>query len=263
MLARHVSILYARAAATATRKFSPAVRNTMNDNAKGRRKQTDTSPPKCFSRSTQVLGLASRLNPLAKRFNLIEVKHKSNWQYPACCCKQSKSGNTNTLVRPCNVDTSEDDGQSNEILRTKKKDERSLDSVDDHHSDSISFVKKHGESRLTQDMELFRSEIAAMRQISNISSYFEKLSYAVEGLNNRKYRVQVLGGYSSAVSASSDLKVLVDTRDRLKLELNERDQEILSTEVEITGLPETNNENPVYLAIMVAQKLGVERGVEI
>ncbi|GBP08984.1 hypothetical protein EVAR_78342_1 [Eumeta japonica] len=35
-------------------------------------------------------------------------------------------------------------------------------------------------------------------------------------------------------------------------------RDIRARHVEITGLPETNNENPVHLAIVVAQKLGVE-----
>ncbi|GBP34110.1 hypothetical protein EVAR_28244_1 [Eumeta japonica] len=123
----------------------------------------------------------------------MEALHMANWQCPASCCKQHKSGNTNTPVRPCNVGAPEDDCQSNVTSRAKKKDQRScvrdvqpLDSEDDCHSDAISFVKKDDESRFTQEMQLFRSEIAAMRQeISNINSHFEKLSHAVAGLNKR------------------------------------------------------------------------------
>ncbi|GBP10441.1 hypothetical protein EVAR_70654_1 [Eumeta japonica] len=92
-----------------------------------------------------------------KRFNLIEARYKANWQCPACYCEQPKSDNTNTPVRPCSIGTSKDDDQSNVTLRTKKKNGRS-------------FVHN------VQSLKSEEDQNAAMRQeISNISSYFEKL----------------------------------------------------------------------------------------
>lgn len=122
-------------------------------------------------------------------------------------------------------------------------------------------VKKDDEISLAREMQFFRSEIAAMRiELSNINSIFEKLSHAVQGLDSRigslEQRVQILEDRPAA--ASSEVKDLTDTVERLKLELNDRDQELLTTEVEIAGIPETKNENPIHLAVLVAQKLSVE-----
>ncbi|XP_047995564.1 uncharacterized protein LOC125233552 [Leguminivora glycinivorella] len=78
-------------------------------------------------------------------------------------------------------------------------------------------------------------------------------------LTSLEQRVQALEDQPvQPAGVPHDIQDLMNTVDRLKLELNDRDQELLSTEVEITGIEETNNENPVHLAVLVAQKLGVE-----
>ncbi|XP_063358949.1 uncharacterized protein LOC134648361 [Cydia amplana] len=120
------------------------------------------------------------------------------------------------------------------------------------------------ESSLTRELQLFRHELAGVRQqLSAININLEKLTNTVSGLDVRmsslEQRVQVLEEQpAQPAGVPSAVKDLMDTVDRLKLELNDRDQELLSNDVEITGLLETNNENPVHLAVMVAQKLGVE-----
>lgn len=43
----------------------------------------------------------------------------------------------------------------------------------------------------------------------------------------------------------------------LKLELNDREQENLSTDIEVAGIPEESNERSVHIILNLATKLGV------
>lgn len=181
------------------------------------------------------------------RWSLMNPKQRTSWKCSTCCeqalrAAQNDSSSVSTRARtskPAN------EVHSNTPSPTKSEDESSL----------VSLVK---------EMQLFRSEFAAMRlELTNINSNFEKLSLSVKTLENRigslEERVQILEGRSDRpISESSDVKELTDTVERLQLVLNERDQELLSTDVEISGIPEQSNENPIHLTVLVAQKLNVE-----
>ncbi|KAJ2944586.1 hypothetical protein O0L34_g3939 [Tuta absoluta] len=57
---------------------------------------------------------------------------------------------------------------------------------------------------------------------------------------------------------ASGVDDLVATVDRLTRDLNDREQELLLTEVEISGISETSGENPVHIATIIGSKLGVQ-----
>ncbi|XP_063538677.1 uncharacterized protein LOC134747927 [Cydia strobilella] len=50
---------------------------------------------------------------------------------------------------------------------------------------------------------------------------------------------------------------LEQTIASLKMDINDRDQEILSNDIEISGIPEETNERALHLALSVSNKLGV------
>ncbi|KAI5637883.1 hypothetical protein NE865_09398 [Phthorimaea operculella] len=50
----------------------------------------------------------------------------------------------------------------------------------------------------------------------------------------------------------------INSVTQLKLELNDRDQELLFSDVDITGIAEENGENPVHIAMTCAAKLGMK-----
>lgn len=56
---------------------------------------------------------------------------------------------------------------------------------------------------------------------------------------------------------NDNIHELAVTVDRLKCELNDREQEILLNDIEISGIPEANGENPVHIATLIGNKLGV------
>ncbi|XP_063380852.1 uncharacterized protein LOC134667383 [Cydia fagiglandana] len=197
--------------------------------------------------------------------NKLTTTEKSNWTCPDCKAALKKGGdNSATPVRNQLVDN---------ITVRKKIVQQPQKSVEPPESRSpstletkiqASDVTGESESSLVRELQLFRLELAGMRQeLSTMNNNLEKLSNTVSGLDDRltslEQRVQILEDQPvQPGDVQNDIKGLMDTVDRLKLELNDRDQELLSTEVEITGIVETSNESPVHLAVLVAQKLGVE-----
>ncbi|XP_063379539.1 uncharacterized protein LOC134666322 [Cydia fagiglandana] len=178
------------------------------------------------------------------RWSLMNPKQRTSWKCSTCCEQALR--------------TAQNDSSSvSTRARTSKP-------TNDVHSNTPSPTKNNDESSLVKEMQLFRAEFAALRlELTNINSNFEKLSLAVNTLENRigtlEQRVQTLEERPDPpTSEQSDLKELTDTVERLKLELNERDQELLSTDIEISGIAEQNSENPIHLAVLVAQKLNVE-----
>lgn len=179
-----------------------------------------------------------------ERFSSMEPLQKESWKCPECCCKQPKSGNTNTPVRSAAAGLSDDDGRSNVTQRVKKGDE----------------------SVLAREMKLFRSEVTALRlEVSQLREEFNtgfgRLSQAVEGVGGRmddlELRIKALEDRPVSTGPADDVRDVVATIDRLQLELNDRDQELMLMDVEISGLPEVSGESTMHLASVVSQKLGV------
>ncbi|CAH2049564.1 unnamed protein product, partial [Iphiclides podalirius] len=59
-------------------------------------------------------------------------------------------------------------------------------------------------------------------------------------------------------SKTQDFQAMQDTILRLQLEIQERDQEALANDIEISNLPESTNENAIHILLTVAKKLGVD-----
>ncbi|XP_061725396.1 uncharacterized protein LOC133531281 [Cydia pomonella] len=195
----------------------------------------------------------------------LSTTEKTSWTCPGCKAASKKGGdNSATPVRNQLVDN---------VTVRKKTIQQPQKSIEPPGAQSPATLETkiqscsvtgESESSLVRELQLFRLELAGMRQeLSSMNINLEKLSNTVSGLDDRltslEQRVQVLEDQPAQPDdVHNDIKGLMDTVDRLKLELNDRDQELLATEVEITGIVETSNESPVHLAVLVAQKLGVE-----
>ncbi|CAG4940226.1 unnamed protein product [Parnassius apollo] len=55
-----------------------------------------------------------------------------------------------------------------------------------------------------------------------------------------------------------DTKTLEDTISELRVQLNERDQDLLANDLEISGLPEQKGENPINTVVLCAKKIGLD-----
>lgn len=112
---------------------------------------------------------------------------------------------------------------------------------------------------LIAELRLLREEMRAARaEMQEFRSTISGLTTAVEVCNHRidelVVRVEAVERHRED---NADFFALEQTVADLKLDLNDRDQELLCNDIEIAGIPEENNEQCCHLALVVAQKLGV------
>ncbi|CAG9138017.1 unnamed protein product [Plutella xylostella] len=108
------------------------------------------------------------------------------------------------------------------------------------------------------EMRLFRQELTAVRQEiqmfrSEMMEMKNSFTATDQRLNTLDSRVDLLEQRLTEGTGSRLEAVIAE----LRLELNEKDQELLENDVEVTNLPEENGENPMHLILSVASKLGV------
>ncbi|CAG4958874.1 unnamed protein product [Colias eurytheme] len=154
-----------------------------------------------------------------------------NWLCPACVNKAPRRDNTETPVKGC-PPSPMDYNMNLDILEELKK----------------------FRSEMGQEME----EVKA--GISNLSARMNKLFETVDSLSLRldtlEEKVSKLEEQRSAYCTSEGTD-LSETVELLKTQLNDRDQELLMTDIEISGLPECENENLTHVFTLIGTKLGV------
>lgn len=99
-----------------------------------------------------------------------------------------------------------------------------------------------------QEMCNFKQEVSKIN--STMAEFNKRLSTAEGNLNNVTKR---LSEVESKLADGSEFDVAAEVERRL----NDRDQEYYSTDVEISGVEELPDENPVHIVTVLAQKLGV------
>lgn len=161
---------------------------------------------------------------------------KKNWRCPDCCALKKKGGdNSLTPVRP-----------ADENITIRKK-----------HDDS-SEENLHAEVRvLTEEVRLLTREISSLK---------ERLENATVTMSNCQVRLEELT--SSIATNDSRIRHLENRDQEIKLleshvselhhVISEQSQRQLSNELELVGIPETNNENLHHIALLAATKVGVE-----
>ncbi|CAG5034621.1 unnamed protein product [Parnassius apollo] len=70
-------------------------------------------------------------------------------------------------------------------------------------------------------------------------------------------RISALENKSSQIATSSNTIALEDAIAELKVQLNNRDQELLSNDVEISGITELGGENLMSTVTVLSTKLGI------
>lgn len=105
---------------------------------------------------------------------------------------------------------------------------------------------------IRQELKEFRDEFQEMRaHLSDFNQRMDRLEGRVEAIEK-----QVIDGAASAAT-----RVLEEAVATLQMELNDRDQELLSNDVQVTNVPEEPGESAAGLATRICAKLGVELDV--
>lgn len=107
-------------------------------------------------------------------------------------------------------------------------------------------------SEFCKTTELLTARLSALE--SDISAVREKVD-TLEA-ENSSLKAE-LAQMRDAGGETGDTRAMSDTIAALKCELNERDQQALLNDVEISGVPETKGESIVHIVISIGAKLGV------
>lgn len=199
----------------------------------------------------------------AKESKDIMTKQSRNaWSCHECRSKRPKTDNTNTPVQ----NKQEASFISKKISKHDKGDEISFVSVRTKKQNtsstaclplSPSFIMEDlvDEIRLFKDeMRAVREEMQALRsKVEDFTSAIKRCDERIDGLASRMDDLERIQCDKVSAYTLSLERSIVD----LKMDLNDREQEMLRNDIEIAGIPEVGGEGTVHIVLTVADKLGV------
>lgn len=200
-------------------------------------------------------------NVSEKRFyNTMTLEHKNKWE-----CSDCKK-----RVPKCDIKSTPIKHLEPSIMMTRNKTAKSKPTPTQPHalslapSDTNTDCTTSASNELITELRLLREEMKAVRtEMKEFRDTISHLTTAVEVCNQRiddlAERVDAIEQQRERpAETTSDTASLVKTITELKLGLNDRDQELLSNDIEIAGIPEESGERCAHLVLTVAQKLGVK-----
>lgn len=187
----------------------------------------------------------------------MSAENKKNWKCQECVSKKPKTDNTDTPIKTGLVD---DQTSSTITLRNKPapKSQRSPQAspTPEHAGEAaVTFAE------LVKEIRLLREEMIASRtEMQEFRSAMSRLA-ADQAICNKKVaevsvRLEAVERFQkeSAGIQNNDFEDMIAS---LKIDLNDRDQEILCNDIEVAGITEEKNERTLHLAHMISKKLGV------
>lgn len=190
------------------------------------------------------------------------MERKDKWKCPECLCKKPKTGNVNTPVRSGSVFTEEheptvvalrDEDNHNVTRRTKI-----VRPAVNEEKENVGSMNNSSENPIVSELKLFMEELIQ----TSLGSIHMAITELANILNEQNKRIDLLESrisvLESKAESSSNITALESTISQLQADIIDRDQALLSTELEITGCSETTNENCTHLVLIIAKKIGVE-----
>lgn len=185
--------------------------------------------------------------------NTMTPEHKAAWKCVTCISKAPKKDNTNTPVRG-NVTISRGGAVAGPMQDSLVVDE-SLNGLNSPIHQSQVFI---------DELRAFREEMRATRlQMANLTSAISNLTERVDAC---ELRVDQLTARIVAVERRFDdnqqdnhtNNELLASIEQLKAEINDRDQDLLLNDLELSCVPEQKVESVQHIVITLANKLGVK-----
>ncbi|XP_026729549.1 uncharacterized protein LOC113495143 [Trichoplusia ni] len=111
---------------------------------------------------------------------------------------------------------------------------------------------------LIEELRAMRAEISEFRktmlaEIMDIKLTTNTCNTRIDGLETRINALE----QQRATTTQSSVEGIVE---ELRRELNDRDQDLLGNDIEITNIPEGTADNPVHITKVIGLKLGIELG---
>lgn len=164
-----------------------------------------------------------------------------DWSCPECINKLKKGDNSSTPVRSVSGTTAQSTSCPREIV-----DESPVLQTTSLADNGVQDLRRELAECL-KELKEFRKEMADFRtSVAFLTSRMDGLEQRLEAVEQR-----------SAEPATETTAELERAVAHLKLELNERDQELLQSDLEIGHLPEEKGENILHTVTVLAAKLGV------
>ncbi|KAJ8732558.1 hypothetical protein PYW07_015157 [Mythimna separata] len=166
-----------------------------------------------------------------------------SWQCPECEKNIVRDNRSETPVR------GRADALLEDLIDTSPTNTSSSEATQELTQDIRAELKKFKEVFI----KTVRSEFLILRNdLAELRTSLQSTNDRIAGLEDR---VAALENQKGAQPVSSDVHGLID---QLRSDINDRDQELLATDLQISNLPESIGENPIHTAILVASKIGVK-----
>jgi hypothetical protein len=215
-------------------------------------------------------------NVPTEAYNAMRPEHKSSWKCVQCKSVEPRSDNTNTPVRGGSANVTVYRGAA--LPRTEMSPENPgdssvmdvsyTDSQQQQHNNNTTLDTTLDPARVSEvqllvtELRLFREEMRTMsQQIHALRGAISSLTSRIDSCDGR---IDMLCARVEALESKPDTRAenvlepaLVETIAQLRLELNDRDQDVLLNDIEISGVPEQSGENTVHIVTTLGQKLGV------
>lgn len=219
-------------------------------------------------------------NVSSKRYNsfyALDKQRKASWKCPECQSKVPKTGNANTPVRMAVQDDHEHHTAQMEsphksnvnhvTVRTKSNQQFSVESQESNLSCDLIQTEESDGTKVSArgimaELKLFSEEMRAARvemgifreTVSTLTATIKEQNIRIDRLENR---IEIL---ESRISETHKCSVsdMEDTIMQLRMEIQDKSQEMLVNDVEIAGFPEVANENSVHAILHIARKVGVQ-----
>lgn len=189
-------------------------------------------------------------------------EHKATWRCVTCVSRMPKKDNTHTPVRT-NVSTRRGGSVPSPTEDTTHTTSRSdLPVVGASPYDQCSQTQQS--QIFIEELRAFREEMRATRvQMANLTSAINNLSQRVDECELRVDRLNARVDtmelrFDESPRDNHTINEMVASIEQLKAEINERDQDLLLNDLELSCVPEQKMENVHHIVVTLASKLGVK-----
>lgn len=203
------------------------------------------------------------------------MERKELWKCPECTSKRPKKGNTNTPVRcstqipdeiepePCShIGSHVTKYDSNVTQRSKNIRSSPPSDKSDISAETDDTSARTYNVALFDDLKRYFRELL-LSQVESLKESIDTLTTTISAHNSRlellEAKVATLEGKMEEAHSTPSTESIVL---QLQSDIAERDQAMLSNDLEIASFPEGANENCSQIIISVAKKIGVEIGEE-
>lgn len=173
---------------------------------------------------------------------------KDNWLCPSCTCSRPKSDNNSTPVRPSTGLMNQNNLHSCSNVNTSRGSQPHTTRGKINKEDLSSSTDL---ATLVTEFRKLRQEMSEVKQ-QNVEIKNQMLSIS-------DHLAQTLKEHSTALeNAQTEIITLKSTIGSLQQKLAVREQDSLINSLEITGLPEQENENLLQIVMVSSKKVGVD-----